>query len=451
MIVLTNFNVGVLSDKTLIRDLAHVILAHEYFARDAGGRLFHYSGGVYVDNGDLYVKRQVKQLTVKFGNAGRWNRTLAHEVIEYITLDAPELVARPDPDNINLVNGVLNIWTGELSAHSPSILSSIRIPLTYDPAAECPKIAEFVDEVFPKDSAELAWEILGDLIAADRSIQKAICVVGEGGNGKSVFCQLCANFVGEQNVVHLSLQKLDNDRFAPARLYGKLANICTDLPGSRVEESSAFKAITGCDRITAELKYRDAFEFRPFARLIFSANHYPAARSGSQSYFDRWLLIPFDRRFRGSQGDVPRTALDNQLSAAREMSGALNRALPALRRLRNNNRFSETRSVRRTCRDFEVTSDPFRIWLEAETECTPSSLISQSALHAAHAQACLQTNRPPFTKQMFGRMLRKHRPDIREFQRTVGGTKQWMYGGIDLRHSNHSMGEEIPNRLEDGI
>ena len=35
------------------------------------------------------------------------------------------------------------------------------------------------------------------------------------------FCQLCTNFVGERNVVHLSLQKLENDRFAPARLYGK--------------------------------------------------------------------------------------------------------------------------------------------------------------------------------------------------------------------------------------
>ena len=89
MVVFTNFNVGVLSDKTLIRDLAHLILAHDHFARDAAGRLFRYEGGVYSAAGELYVKRQVKQLIVKFGNAGRWNRTLAHEVIEYITQDGP--------------------------------------------------------------------------------------------------------------------------------------------------------------------------------------------------------------------------------------------------------------------------------------------------------------------------------------------------------------------------
>lgn len=90
MIVFTNFNVGVLNDKTLIRDLAHVILAHDHFARDAAARLFHFEGGLYQENGELYVKRQVKQLTVRFGNAGRWNRTLAQEVIEYIALDVPD-------------------------------------------------------------------------------------------------------------------------------------------------------------------------------------------------------------------------------------------------------------------------------------------------------------------------------------------------------------------------
>jgi hypothetical protein len=180
------------------------------------GRLFRYEGGVYSSAGELYVKRQVKQLIVKFGNAGRWNRALAQEVIEFIALDAPELRDRPDTDTINLTHGILNVWTGELLPHTPSSLSPVRIPIVYEATANCARIEEFIEQVFPSDSAELAWEILGDLLTADRSIQKAICIVGEDGNGKSVFCQLCVNFLGEQNVVHLSLQRLENDRFTPA-------------------------------------------------------------------------------------------------------------------------------------------------------------------------------------------------------------------------------------------
>ena len=50
--------------------------------------------------------------------------------------------------------------------------------------------------MFPKDSFELAWEVLGDLLTPDRSIQEAICIVGEGGNGKGVFAQSAVSVVG---------------------------------------------------------------------------------------------------------------------------------------------------------------------------------------------------------------------------------------------------------------
>ena len=72
--------------------------------------------------------------------------------------------------------------------------------------------------------------------------------------------------------------------------------------------------------------------------------------------------------------------------------------------------------------------------------CEPSNSVSQSALHAAYMMACMQANRAPMSKQMFGRIVKRYRPDVREFQRAINGTKQWMYGGITLRNenSNHS-------------
>jgi hypothetical protein len=86
--------------------------------------------------------------------------------------------------------------------------------------------------------------------------------------------------------------------FAAARQYGKLANICADLPGEQMSGSAVFKSITGGDRITAEFKYRDSFEFQPFSRLLVSANHLPTSHDASKAFFDRWLIIPFDRSFR---------------------------------------------------------------------------------------------------------------------------------------------------------
>jgi phage/plasmid-associated DNA primase len=237
----------VIRDKTLVADLAALITMHDSFARDVSGKLFRYQGGVYVD-GEFFLRQRVKHLLVEFQKSGRWTRKLADEVREFLLLDAPEVLTRPSPDILNLENGLLDIQAMELRPHSPAFRSTLRIPVCFRPLQTCPRIDRFLEEVFPE--VELAWEILGDLVTTDRSIQKAICLVGEGGNGKGVFSQLATNFAGAENVAHLSLQRLENDRFAVARLQGKLANICPDLPAERLTDSSIFKAITGCDRIT---------------------------------------------------------------------------------------------------------------------------------------------------------------------------------------------------------
>ncbi len=419
-----------LMDRGIVPELAAYISLYDSFARDRSGAVFHYRDGVYAPDGEFAVRRRVKQALAEFGKADRWSRSLASEVLEYIRLDAPELPAAPALDWVNLRNGMLNIWSGELQPHSPHALSSIQMPIAYDPAAGCPAIEEFVGEVFPADSVELAWEILGDLLTPERSIQKAVCLVGEGGNGKGVFLQLATNFIGPENVSHLSLQRLEADRFAVANLRGKLANICADLPSDRLADAAVFKAITGCDRLTAEFKYQHPFEFTPFARLLFSANHLPATRDGSTAYFDRWLILPFERRFRATAQEVPRQALDARLGNESELSGAFNRALPALRRLRRAGRFSATEATGRSGEDLRRAANPFALWLEAETTRDPAGVIPQERLYSAYARNCLLENRPVVTRQMFGRMLKHCRPDLQEAQRNIDGKRQWVYLGI---------------------
>jgi len=421
-------------NRMLVRDLATLILSQDFFARTAAGEIFHYEKGVYVPGGEFFIRQRVKRLLLEHWKADRWNRRLAQEVVEFILLDTPELDPTPSCSLVNVENGLLDIWTGELIPHFPSLRSTIRIPIRFDPQATCPEVEDFIGQVFPKDSFELAWEVLGDLLTPDRSIQKAICMVGEGGNGKGVFAQLAVSVVGPRNVSHFSLQRLEKDRFAVAGLYQKLANICADLPSERLQDSSLFKAVTGCDRITAEFKYHNPFEFTPFARLIFSANHLPASKDASTAYFDRWLVIPFEKRFRGTAREIPRRKIDAKLSSSRELSGVLNRVLPALRRIRSKDQFTEAQSVRQQWKELQWAADPLSLWLESETVSSQSALVSQDEVHAAYARDCLNTNRPIMTKQMFGRCLRRLRPELKEVQRKAQGTKRWMYLGIAMRN-----------------
>ena len=163
------------------------------FLRSEPGRRrsFVTNSGVYAPGGEFLIRQRVKHLLLEHHKAEKWTRKLAREVTEFILLDTPELEATPSSDFINLENGILDVWTGELLPHSPKVLSTIRIPIAFDAQASCPRIEQFIEDVFPKDSTELAWEILGDLVTPDRSIQKAVCLVGEGGNGKGCLRPSC--------------------------------------------------------------------------------------------------------------------------------------------------------------------------------------------------------------------------------------------------------------------
>lgn len=424
---------AIMNPRTLVRDLAGAITASDRFTRDSGGTLFVYRSGVYRPDGEMLIRQRVKHLLLEQDCSEMWSRALSNEIIEFITLDVSELPERSPTEVINLENGLLKVRTRELLPHSPDFVSTIRIPIAFDPQATCPEIDKFIAEVFPEDAIPLAWEILGDLLTPNRSVQKAICLLGEGGNGKSAFLDLATNFLGAENVCHLSLQRLEADRFSAARLYGKLANICPDLPGERLSSSAMFKAITGCDRITAEIKYRDSFEFTPFARLVFSTNQLPQSADASPAFFDRWLIVPFPNRFRQTRRETPRHVLQARLCGRYEMSGALNRALDGLAQVRQRGRFTEPRASRAAVRRYQSSNDPFAAWLEEHTTASREGAVTQSELHEAYASHCRRTCRRPVSKQMLGRRLRALRPEAQAVQRTIAGRRAWVYAGINLR------------------
>ena len=118
-----------MSDRTLVRDLAWLILSSDFFARSPAGEIFRYEKGVYAPGGEFLIRQRVKHLLLELRKAEKWTRKLAREVIEFILLDTPELEATPSSDFINLENGILDVWAGEPLPHSPKALSTIRMPL----------------------------------------------------------------------------------------------------------------------------------------------------------------------------------------------------------------------------------------------------------------------------------------------------------------------------------
>ncbi len=201
----------------------------------------------------------------------------------------------------------------------------------------------------------------------DCSQQKAFMLHGVGSNGKSVFLALLEALVGRENTAAESLQKLEFDKYRPAKLYGKLVNICGDIPDVKMQKSENFKKLTsGFDLIDGENKYQDPFTFKNTAKLIFSANAIPEGKR-DKAYYRRWILIRFPNNFEGENADK---SLITKLLTQEELSGFLNLALDGLKRVRENEKFSNEKSIEATQKEYEFNSDPVAAFME---ECTQIS------------------------------------------------------------------------------
>jgi P4 family phage/plasmid primase-like protien len=404
-----------------------------HFAKDRAGRLHVYRSGVYRPDGEEFVRRAVKRCLERKRSRNSWSSYRADEVIAFVRVDAPYLEEKPPTEVLNLKNGLLDVGaqSHRLQPHTPDHLSTVQLAAAFDPKAKCPKWEEFVEDVFPSDAVSLAWEIAALLITPLTDIQKAILLLGEGGNGKSTFLAGLTKFLGPTNVSGVSLHRLGADRFAGAQLYGKLANICADLPSGHLKDTAIFKSITGGDSLPVEEKFRPSFDYIPFARLLFSANRPPNTCDPSEAFFDRWIVLPFEGKFRGRKGEVPRSTLDRRLGEPGELSGLLNKALDALPGVRSRG-ITATESTRAALGEFRRLADPLSWWLSEESLVRADAYVAKSEFYAAHCRWCVEHDNPAPTFQRFGQALKKLRPDVRDFQR--GAEKTWCYQGIGLKN-----------------
>jgi putative DNA primase/helicase len=250
-------------------------------------------------------------------------------------------------------------------------------------------------------------------------------LLGHGANGKSTALMLLRALLGDRNVSAVALHALENNPFASADLYGRLANVFADLDARALQSSSTFKTITGGDVLRAERKHRDAFEFVPYARLLFSANQPPPTHDGSQAFFDRWLVLPFDRRIRGTNDEDPDQLA--KLAVPQELSGLLNRALAALSDLRARGRFEVTPAMFAAGKRFREHADSVAGFVAECCKWEPGARVGRPALYGSYKAWARDNNHSRLANMAFNARLEQlaanaARPLV---LKTVRGTRQW--------------------------
>jgi P4 family phage/plasmid primase-like protien len=404
------------SSGLVVPELAKAVGEGSALRLGVDGRIYHYRSGVYRPDGDTLVRARVRELLGQ-----RFRKRHMEEVLSYLRAAFPDIGQQSPAGLLNLHSGLLNLNTKEISDHSPDLLSTVQLPVDWNPKATCPRIDRFLWEVIPPDALDLVLEVIGYATYPANPYRVAVLLLGPGRNGKSILLRVLAALLGPENVSAMPLQVLAENRFASAELLGKLANIGGDLDAREVRRSDQFKIITGGDVIYAERKFGHPFQFTPFALPIFSANEAPISSDQTDAWFDRWLIIPMERRFTEDEADP---FLAAKLTTSAELSGLLVRAVDALQRLMARGRFERPESVSKAGDLYRDKLDTVRGFVAEACVIGPSYWTPRPAVYAAYRGWCRGSGRLPVSAEHFNDHLRSNYP-MRVSESTRRGNRGW--------------------------
>ena len=322
------------------------------------GQLHIYKEGIYT-NGYKEIEADMIQ---HIPNLKKMQR---REVLDYMEL----IVEEKQPSEANLIafnNGVYDIMTGELKPFSTEIVITNKIPWDYDPDA----YSELADSTLNKLSCgdavirSLLEECIGYCFYRRNELGKAFILTGDKSNGKSTFLDCVKAILGEKNISALDLKEL-GDRFNTSMMFGKLANIGDDigddfLQGSQV---SIFKKIVTGNRIKAERKGQDPFEFNPFIKLLFSANDIPRMKDKTGAVLRRLVIIPFNATFGKSDPDYD-PFIKYKLIEKESIEYFIRLGIEGLKRVIINNEFTKSTKVQNQLNEYEEENNPIIAFID---------------------------------------------------------------------------------------
>lgn len=333
-------------------------LMDKYHIQRINGYLHTYQSGIYLPGYEPIEKIMVQEMETL-------TRTKRNEVLDYIRIKATDSQAAP-PRLIAFKNGLFNVERNELADFSPEQVVTNLIPWEYNPGAACPMVDDVLDRLSCGDPEirSLLEEVGGMCLYRDNTLGsgKAVILVGEKSNGKSTFISMLQSMLGDSNVSNIDFKDLDS-KFSTVMLFGKLANLGDDISDLYKEDVATFKKIVTGDPIKAEEKGKSPFNFRPYAKLIFSANNIPRMNDSTGAALRRLLIIPLNAHFsEADSGYDPQ--IRYKLAATEAVQYFIKLSIQGLQRVLKRKKFTIPSKVQQEKEAYEKENNPVLSFIE---------------------------------------------------------------------------------------
>ncbi len=198
-------------------------------------------------------------------------------------------------------NCILNRETKQIISHAPENFLLWSLPRKYNPSADdWSGIYNWLmfknggDETLTEIDIAYCFAVLNLDVA---KLQRTYLGIGEPGAGKGTMQLLWEKLVGEENILSTTLERWCNNRFEPARAWGKRLILFDDADKVK-GDLQTYKSVTGGSRIPYELKGKNTQQ----ANFLFSgmigtfANYDPFTlkRDDASALARRHIPMPYN-------------------------------------------------------------------------------------------------------------------------------------------------------------
>lgn len=390
---------------TYLKNNSHVVKINS--------QLHIYQDGIYI-NGYKHIEQTMIDMIPNL------KKTQRREVLDYMELIAEE-VTPSDARYIAFKNGIYDLVTDTLLPYSPEYVITNRIPWDYIPDAQSELAERTLNKLACDDPSIVALlqECIGYCFYRRNELGKAFILTGDKSNGKSTFLDVIKYMLGDENISALDLKEL-GDRFSTSMMFGKLANLGDDigddfLSGTQV---STFKKIVTGNRIKAERKGQDPFEFNPYIKMLFSANDIPRMKDKTGAVLRRLVIIPFNATFTVNDPDFD-PYIKYKLVEQGSIEYLIRVGIEGLQRVIQQNHFTQSERVDREIKEYEEENNPIAGFIEDQgLDMIENQLTAD--VYKRYQVFCADNSLTPMSNIVFSKQINK-RLGLTVKQRKISG------------------------------
>ncbi len=387
--------------KTFLFDKFAIFLKNNQHIIKINNQLHLYQDGIYVSGESAIESIMIQHIPYL-------NKAKRTEVLAYLNILIRENTKAEDANMIAFSNGIYNIVDDSFVSFTPEHIITNKIGWEYNPKAYSELADKTLNKIACDDSQvrTLLEEAIGYCFYRRNELGRAFILIGDKSNGKSTFLSMIQNLLGEENIASLDLKEL-GDRFKTAELFGKLANIGDDIGDEFIANASIFRKLVTGDRVSAERKGCDPFEFNNYSKFLFSANNIPRIKDKTGAVQRRLVIIPFDANFSADSPDFD-PYIKYKLKSSECMEYLIRIGIEGLKRVIRNHKFTVSDRVQKEMDEYEENNNPIiGFFRECEDEDFQIENEPTNKVYRKYQEYCIVNNLQPMSNIEFSKQVNR--------------------------------------------